>query len=721
MRKNNLHTVLSVLLVLFISACNSGGNKSASHKTGIYLQEVKNDISLPDGNEQNIIKLLKAENKIYAISPDAVYEYSGNEWKKHTLKGEWYTAATGSDNKLWLGGKGVLLNFETGEKIELPKKYINDSILCMFGEYGEKPHIGTNNGLFAFNRSWEIIPGTEGVRVNQITKGKGTDMWVATSDGIFRRRDNKWLNLNNYVMAPGLGRNFNSITSGKNSGDIIFGNGIALSQISEDGNHWMYTAADGLPYGPLTTINYADNEIWLGTPEGAIKKDKKWNYYYGKRWLPANKVNDILRIDPKTVWIATPKGISEIKNIDYTLAKKSDLFEKRLNERHIHHGFVSDCIFKVPGDTTSFYSPSFDNDGLWTSIYLAAESFRYAVTGEQEAYDNAVRTYEAMEMLETINPIPGFVSRSYVKLDEDQGKDGEWHVSADGKWKWKGDTSSDEIAGHMFAYPIFYELVAKGEMKERVKGLVDRIMTHIVDNKYRLVDLDGIPTRWGDWSPESINNDPGWMYERGLSSMQMLSFLESAYFVTGNDKFRKAYRSLIDEHHYADNMVEQKMYWPYEINHSDDELAFLPYYCLLRYTRDPELKKIYRKSMARSWSVEQPDRNPLWNIIASASLGKDCDIEVAINELKDYPMDIRSWAVKNSHRWDIQRNPAGDRFMREQAKNVIPVKERGITKWNSNPYKLDYSGSGRGEDCGSAWLLPYWMGRYHKFIIETGK
>ena len=26
-------------------------------------------------------------------------------------------------------------------------------------------------------------------------------------------------------------------------------------------------------------------------------------------------------------------------------------------------------------------------------------------------------------------------------------RDGEWHDTADGQWRWKGDTSSDEIVG----------------------------------------------------------------------------------------------------------------------------------------------------------------------------------------------------------------------------------------------------------------------------------
>ncbi len=400
-----------------------------------------------------------------------------------------------------------------------------------------------------------------------------------------------------------------------------------------------------------------------------------------------------------------------------TLEQKAGRFEKRLNDRHVHHGFSAICRFETPGDTSFWKCYTDDNDGLWTSIYLAAESFRYAVTRSEEAYRNAVRAFEAMEKLETINPIPGFVARSYVTIDEDTGRGGEWHVSSDGKWKWKGDTSSDEIVGHMFAYPIFYELAARGEIKERVKSLVHRLMTHIVDHQFQLIDLDGMPTRWGVWNPDSLNQSPDWLYEKGINSLQILSFLESARFVTGDEKFSQACQKLIRDHHYGENMIQQKMYTPFEINHSDDELSYLPYYCLLRYARNEELKMTGRKSITRSWAVERPDRIPLWNIITSASLDQDCDLDVAVKELQDYPMDIIHWTMQNSQRWDLHKDPLADRFMKAQATKPIPVDERGINKWNSNTYLFDYGGNGMSEDDGAAWLLPYWMARYHGFIV----
>ncbi|MDX1283761.1 MAG: hypothetical protein R3182_02050, partial [Draconibacterium sp.] len=488
-----------ILLILTCQFSGSFGQKITGQKTGKYLQEVKNDILLPGEEIPNITQLLKNDDQIIALSPGKIFYFKNEKWSTKTINNEWHTTVLDPVGKLWLGNPNKIVNIETNQKIDFQKINAKDTVFCMFWESERILHLGTSQGFWTWNGSWKQLPGTEGIGVKQIAKGINNDIWLACSNGIFRRRDNEWINLDDFVMAPGLKRGYVSIAKGASPGDVIFGNAISVAQISEEGNHWTYTKEDGLPYGPATTICYSNNELWLGTPKGAIKKDKRWHYYHGKRWLPDNKINDILRIDPYTVWIATPKGISEIKNVEMTLTQKSKRFNQRLNDRHIHHGFVADCRFDSPGDTTTAKCYTSDNDGLWTSIYLASESFRYAVTGAQDAYDNAVRTFKAMERLETINPIPGFVARSYVKIDETTGRGGEWHVSQDGKWKWKADTSSDEIVGHMFAYPIFYELVAKGEIKERCRNLVHRLMTHIVDNNYNLIDLDGKPTRWGVW------------------------------------------------------------------------------------------------------------------------------------------------------------------------------------------------------------------------------
>jgi hypothetical protein len=50
---------------------------------------------------------------------------------------------------------------------------------------------------------------------------------------------------------------------------------------------------------------------------------------------------------------------------------------------------------------------------------------------------------------------------------------------------------------------------------------------------------------------------------------------------------------------------------------------------------------------------------------------------------------------------------------------IVPYSEREVMRWNGNPYRLDGGDPlGRREDDGTAFLLPYWMGRYHRLIEE---
>jgi hypothetical protein len=49
---------------------------------------------------------------------------------------------------------------------------------------------------------------------------------------------------------------------------------------------------------------------------------------------------------------------------------------------------------------------------------------------------------------------------------------------------------------------------------------------------------------------------------------------------------------------------------------------------------------------------------------------------------------------------------------------VLPYDELPIGRWNGNPYRLDGGDGGRSEGDGVYFLLPYWMGRYHKLIVN---
>jgi hypothetical protein len=716
----NSKTQLSLLLAIFlIFGMISAYTQPVSEiKLGSYFQEVKTDIQLPAEAVKNVVKLFSLNGNLVAVTSNGIYKNHNGKWTGKASGSDLRTAALDGKNEIWLASVNVIQKEGDAAKIELPDFARKDTILCLFWENEKMLKVGTTNGLLTYNGTWTAIPFANGKRVNSIAKDSKNDLWLATTDGFLRRVAGNWLNMDESMMAYGLKRSYFTLESRNEKAEILFGGLFAVGCIAENGDNWILRGADGLPYGPITTIRSFADGMWLATKKGAIKKDKSWHYYNGKRWIPNNKVNDILVLDPHTAWIATPQGISQIQEVEMTLDQKAAAFEERIKLRHDRYGLVSDSQLKTPGDLSTSVRGTNDNDGLWTSIYLAAECYRYAVTKDPEAKKNAIKAYEAMERLETITGISGFPARSLVAANESTGDGGEWHLSADKKWKWKGDTSSDEIVGHLFAYPLFYDLVAEGAMKDRVKSLVQRIMNHIVDNNFHLIDLDGKPTRWAVWTPDSLNFKTNWMYEKGINSLQILAFLKAGYHVTQDPKFQAAYQTLVQKNHYVENMIQQKNYGPFDINHSDDELAFLPYYTLFRYANDPELLPFYEKSMQRSWNVEQADRIPIWNIIASSALKKDCDLNIALEELQQIPMDLITWRMENSQRWDLPKDQLVDRFGKPQAIRPIPTPERGISKWNYNTYQYDAGSNGSSEDDGAYFLLPYWMGRYHGYFVE---
>ena len=162
----------------------------------------------------------------------------------------------------------------------------------------------------------------------------------------------------------------------------------------------------------------------------------------------------------------------------------------------------------VAGDLTTHVKSSSDNDGLWTAMYLGAE-VPLCRHESPDAREKARRSVRLLMRLEEITGIPGFPARSFLSREEPPPGSGEWHLTPDGQWLWKGDTSSDEIVGHYFGYALYYDLVATPEEKREISPVVARITDHLIRNDYDLIDLDGQPTRWGQWSERYFQTEEG--------------------------------------------------------------------------------------------------------------------------------------------------------------------------------------------------------------------
>lgn len=483
----------------------------------------------------------------------------------------------------------------------------------------------------------------------------------------------------------------------------------------------VFSGQEGLPILDLTGIAVApDGSVWLASDEGLIHwTATRWTYLAGKRWLPDNRVTAMAPASDGSIWVGTPEGLAHLYHSKLTLEEKAAFYQKQTESRHRRHGYVGEMHLAEPGVLEGAQQEISDNDGLRAALYIAAQSYRYAVTGAPEAQAQAWRSMQALLRLETITGIPGFPARAICHIDEPQfaqrslRSSAEWHESPVEKdWYWKGETSSDELDGHYFAWYVFYDLAANEDEKSAVRAVVKRVTDHLLDHGYCLVDLDGKPTTWGYWGPEKLNDDPMWWWERGLNSLEILSHLKVAYHIVADPRYERAYNELIQKHHYAINTLRAKV--PGGVSH-DDQLLFLSYYPLLQLETQPGLRALYTSSLKQTWQLERKEANPLWNFIYGASTGEPCDIEPAVEALREIPLDFILWKTRNSHRADLKFDADLERQGIKQLVAPLSWTERLLHKWDKNPYGLD-GGSDSGEGDPTTWLLPYWMGRHHGLI-----
>ena len=477
---------------------------------------------------------------------------------------------------------------------------------------------------------------------------------------------------------------------------------------------------DGLPVENTTCLAKGfDEDMWIGTSRGAVRMLKNdWHYFGASHWLPGDHVNGIAVAGHK-VYIATDRGVGIISYEPYTLLKKAVFYERHIDEwGHKRLGFIH-TIYKKNGEWVREVS---DNDGGNTAPYLAAMCYKYAVTGDKTARKEAVASFKALLWLERITPIRGFFARAIwsATADKDErstrgsgGLPARWYPTKDGKWFWKGDTSSDEVTSHFYAVSLFYDLVAEGDEKVLAREHLNRIAGYILKSGYVFPDLDGKPTRWGRWNPEYLLRPYGYN-DRGVNGLEILAFMQSAYAVTGDVKFNKGLQQLVDLG-YATNTIRQKnTFPPATLAPWDDNLAFESYNTLLRYTTDPMLRSIYLRSLERSYEVKRMEHIPWFNFTYGGITGNDCDLEQCAKHLREWTLDCTLYNYQNSLR-DDQNLEAGYTSY-EGAIRAFSPRETSVKTSSRNATFPDGGANGKVIKEPTGYLRDYWMGRYYGFI-----
>lgn len=617
----------------------------------------------------------------------------------------------------------------------------------------------------------EWVEGILDYTIRDMTYDADADcLWAVELDSVHKRlRDGSWWRAGYYQGA---------------STDNLTAVAIEGFTTAANGYIWIGTADKGL-MRMMKTVTEEDGEWWV---DGARRKAgdwQSWQLFYGPAHTPDGAVR-LLVSDAENcrgsgnLLVVTESGVTVLTTSKWTLAEKAEIMQSFQYPRHDRHGIVAEVQLQNVGDLTSYSYNTEDSDSIWTGQYAVAASMRYAVTRNEGDRKSAWHTFEALELLGNITGIPGLVGRSMCSPQERRGEGkhptngcgdpmdetSKWHESDTmSGWVWKGDTSSDTVNGHYFAYGLVLDQVAvTDDEKRRAIDAIDRLTSYIVENDLYYIDITGEATQWGRWNPADLNGNSQYVSERGVNSLEIMGFLALAYSVTEKQMYYDTFQDLAQNHGYYENILNQKIDNPYDDNHSDNELGFMGYHTLfyahqrLRMSANADSVMLQRledmvapviPSIRRWYSIVRNERNPLWLAGVAGAAGVSmtgAEIQRSVESLQMYRADFINWAVRNTGRWDCVLQPyySRDDPTKLQMSRVLPpqvcldflhcsllllimmcFQERMVGHYNGNPFIMDASyesttaydaGGGNSEYSPAEWLLPYWMLRFYGLL-----
>lgn len=632
--------------------------------------------------------------------------------------------------------------------------------------------IGTWNGFYRYSNKTLVKEEGPEPPVSEICSDNGGDYALGPS-GIWRNTGNRWVK-QNYCIArsvrDALSDNNGNLWVATDAGLYLCSNGetrlfqdvseliscnVKAVAFDQDGQIWTgvlggvsirdnvdlisnLTPDEGIPSVRVSCIAKSpDSVMWVGTDAGIVRyaPDGSHSIRFSRRWLTDDNVRDIAFDSEGNAWVATASGVSAIKRQVMTMEDKEKYFYNQLMKKHMREPWTCGVLrLESPGDTSTWRNSDDDNDGEYTGGYLAMESFRFAATGDPDARLKARKAFDFLRFLQEVTGTEGFFARSVVPSDWKNVSDPNrtydkrqlaeelvndprykpverrWRISGDGKWLWKGDTSSDEMDGHMMSYFFYYELAAEEEDKILIRNHVRKIIDCLIKTGYDLVDIDGTHTRWAVWSPGKLNHDPDWASEKALNSLELLAYLKLAAHITGDDKYQKEYIRLIEKEGYLENASRLNSKNPAWQIYFDRTMEGYLFPILLKYEEDPDLRRSYEK-LADEWMENQEaGENLINNFTYAFATGDKVNTRQSIDFLKDAPLDLVDWTIDHTLREDVRivRQPILDEI---QIDELPSASERSTVRWDKNPWAA-VQGDPHQVREPVFWLWPYWMARY---------
>ena len=413
------------------------------------------------------------------------------------------------------------------------------------------------------------------------------------------------------------------------------------------------------------------------------------------------------------------------------ILKKAEYFDGVIQARHSIQGLVLPTVVLPPAGREDYQTGNYENCAIWTGIYVAAQSLRFAVTGDAQAREQAKSGLLALHRLQEVTGESGLIARGYKtgyeqtwdeeffwkkERDKTRQRD-EWHQSTG--YRWLGDASKSQVFGVVFGYFTFSEFCnptkkEREEIGRYLSNVVDRIMS----SGLKIIDKDKQVSGYGNYSPKQ------YLGYGGIGPFLILSKLKLAFQIAGQEGYETEYRRLLGEEDYVRFLKRGRLDAPIlrqllTSSGHEDNLAMLNYYMLMTLETDEELRKLCREGLDKRWNAINDPENSLFNFIYHALMQvKTPALERGVDALLRFP------TKKQVHAIALKRKLPKSRIevvMDTFTPRKIPIELRPIDEyaWRVNPLRHDLWVGGKVgtmEFTGVDFLIATYLGLYHGFI-----
>jgi hypothetical protein len=358
------------------------------------------------------------------------------------------------------------------------------------------------------------------------------------------------------------------------------------------------------------------------------------------------------------------------------------------------------------------------DSAIWTGHFLAAESFRYAVTRSEDAHQSVWAVFRAIEDMVDVTR-QDLLARAVVPVDDPRAQAITDEEAGNGTFRgtvrgrdvyWIGRTSRDQYAGVFFGLSTAYTWVGVDDviLRTSIRSLVVRMIDKLIHSGWR-VDIS--------------NEDALRVPNPSFVTFQTNLYQIEAILAVGNQVAPGRYKPVHFPANYWMEMVfEGANPWQsyYKFN-----LAYVHFYNLLRLEKNWIWRTQYKTAYDVLRRTTQAHGNAHFNMIDRVINGWNSKRDAETRQLldlwlerprRDFTVDLMA---DPSIRKCVRpfRDSNGQRLV--TACDPIPVNRQVNTEflWQRSPFQLQGWGSGQVEAPGIDYLLPYWMARCYGVII----